>query len=209
MKLVKVIFFCFCVIFVSTPLVFAICNGTNVVKTETANFSSGSSENSEEELAKCISERDRLLEHRDYKKAFSYLRTLCEKYKDSESCNLTYSTYFAMQDDSVNISPSVQNVTLYEVLYYLDLGCKLNNYDSCLKAARLYEYGSKPGASQMKGYSISYDAHEAKKYYKRVCESVSDSAMDACSRVVELSRQSNSNVSLADSFVDNLVKKLN
>ena len=142
MKLVKVIIFCFCVIFVSTPLVFAICNGTNVVKTETANFSSGSSANSKEDLAECISERDRHLEHRDYNKAFSYLRTLCEKYKDSESCNLTYSTYFAMQDDSVNISPSVQNVTLYEVLYYLDLGCKLNNYDSCMKAARLYEYGS-------------------------------------------------------------------
>ena len=72
MKLVKVIIFCFCVIFVSTPLVFAICNGTNVVKTETANFSSGSSANSEEDLAECISERDRLLEQRDYKKAFSY-----------------------------------------------------------------------------------------------------------------------------------------
>ncbi len=60
----------------------------------------------------------------------------------------------------------------------------------------------------MKGYNVAYDAQEAKKYYKRVCESVSDNAMDACSRVVELSRQ-NSNVPLADSFVDNLVKKLN
>jgi TPR repeat protein len=209
MKLLKVFIFCICVISVSTPLVFAICNNNNVGKTEAFNTGSSDVLETEGNLAETMAERDRLLHNRDYQKAFSYLRTLCEKYKDSESCNLTYSTYFAMQDDSVNVSPSAQNITLYEVLYYLDLGCKLNNYDSCMKAARLYEYGSKPGASQMKGYNIDYDAQEAKKYYKRVCESVSDSAMDACSRVVELSRQSNRNVPLADSFVDNLVKKLN
>ncbi|SFS86703.1 hypothetical protein SAMN02910357_02300 [Succinivibrio dextrinosolvens] len=209
MKLIKIFIFCICVICISTPLVFAICNSSNLENREILNTADNGTSASEDNLANCLAERDRLLEHRDYHKAFSYLRTLCEKYKDSESCNLTYSTYFAMQDNSVNVSPSAQNVTLYEVLYYLDLGCKLNNYDSCMKAARLYEYGAKPGASQMKGYNIAYDATEAKKYYKRVCESVSDSAMDACSRVVELSRQNNRNVPLADSFVDNLVKKLN
>ena len=209
MKLLKVFFFFFCVVCVSTPLVFAICNGNNSVDGGMSQTNASNDPYSSEDFAKCIEERDQLLENKDYRKAFSYLRTLCEKYKDSESCNLTYSTYFAMQEDSVNVSPSDQNITLYEVLYYLDLGCKLNNYDSCIKAARLYEYGSKPGASsQVKGYNVAYDAQEAKKYYKSVCESVSDKAMDACSRVVELSRQ-NSNVPLADSFVDNLVKKLN
>lgn len=209
MKLLKVIIFVLCAICISTPLVFAICNGSNgndqltSVNNQNNPYVTGDFEN-------CLRERDTLLENKDYRKAFSYLRTLCEKYKDSESCNLTYSTYFAMQDDSVNVSSSEQNVTLYEVLYYLDLGCKLNNYDSCMKAARLYEYGTKPGASsQVKGYNVAYDAQEAKKYYKRVCESVSDNAIEACSHVVELSRQSNKNIPLADSFVDNLVKKLN
>ncbi len=209
MKLLKVFVFILCVVCVSTPLVFAICNGNNSLDGGMSQTNASNDPYASEDFAKCIEERDQLLENKDYRKAFSYLRTLCEKYKDSESCNLTYSTYFAMQEDSVNVSPSDQNITLYEVLYYLDLGCKLNNYDSCMKAARLYEYGSKPGASsQVKGYNVAYDAQEAKKYYKRVCESVSDNAMDACSRVVELSRQ-NSNVPLADSFVNNLVKKLN
>ena len=209
MKLLKIFVFCLCVVCVSTPLVFAICNGNTSLEGGMSQTNNPNDPCASGDVALCIEERDQLLENKDYRKAFSYLRTLCEKYKDSESCNLTYSTYFAMQEDSVNVSPSDQNITLYEVLYYLDLGCKLNNYDSCMKAARLYEYGSKPGASsQVKGYNVAYDAQEAKKYYKRVCESVSDNAMDACSRVVELSRQS-SNVPLADSFVDNLVKKLN
>ena len=151
---------------------------------------------------KCIAKRDNALEKRDFETAFEYLRKLCDGGKDSKSCNLIYSTYFEMAGNQ-DSSESSQKISLYEVLYYLDVGCKLNDYDSCLKAARIYEYGEKPGAEHSShGYNIAYDAQEAKKYYKRVCESISDSAIEACSHVVDLSTRNNKSyeASLAELF---------
>ena len=113
---------------------------------------------------------------------------LCEDFKNSDACLQTYSTYNAIQSNTEK-NRSLVRVTLYEVLYYLDIGCKLNNYDACMIAGKIYEHGVKPGASQaLYGYNIAYDAQEAKRYYKRVCRSISDKAEEACQKIEELSQ---------------------
>ncbi|MBQ2268349.1 MAG: hypothetical protein II340_08000 [Succinivibrio sp.] len=146
------------------------------------------------DLEKCIAARDSSLRSNDYENAFKYLANLCERFKDSNSCYLTYQTFFSIQSNAA-LKNRKSNITLYEVLYYLDIGCKLNNYDSCMVAAKIYENGIKPGAAQaFFGYNINYDPQEAKRYYKRVCESVSDKAYDACYKVVELSETQQSSL---------------
>lgn len=136
----------------------------------------------------CLKARDDSLRNKEYVQAFSYMRRLCEDFKNSDACLQTYSTYYAIQS-STEKNRSLVRVTLYEVLYYLDIGCKLNNYDACMIAGKIYEHGVKPGASQaLYGYNIAYDAQEAKRYYKRVCRSISDKAEEACQKIEELSQ---------------------
>ena len=58
-----------------------------------------------------------------------------------------------------------------------------------MRAGKIYERGVKPGTSQaLYGYNIAYDAQEAKRYYKRVCRSISDKAEEACKKIEELSQ---------------------
>ena len=69
----------------------------------------------------------------------------------------------------------------------------LNNYSACLRAARIYEYGVKPDSSQaLYGFNVAYDAQEAKRYYKKVCESISDDAPEACKKIVDLTHKTHS-----------------
>ncbi|MGN0916308.1 MAG: hypothetical protein ACI4NE_08160 [Succinivibrio sp.] len=174
------------------PLVIVICEGEDANRSVHSRNESNviASACDDGDIDSCLKARDRALVNENYEKAFSYMKTLCERYKDADSCFKTYETFFAMQR-RIDQKNTVASVTLYEVLYYLDIGCQLNNYDSCLRAARIYEYGVKPGHSQaLYGYNIAYDAQEAKRYYKKVCQSVSESAYEACSKVVELSNKS-------------------
>ncbi|MDY5324402.1 MAG: hypothetical protein SPG96_05735, partial [Succinivibrio sp.] len=78
------------------------------------------------DLEKCIAARDSSLKSNDYENAFKYLAHLCERFKDSNSCYLTYQTFFSIQSNAA-LKNRKSNITLYEVLYYLDIGCKLNN----------------------------------------------------------------------------------
>lgn len=114
------------------------------------------------ELDRCLKARDDSLRNKKYEQAFSYMRRLCENFKNADACLQTYSTYNAIQSNTEK-NRSLVRVTLYEVLYYLDIGCKLNNYDACMMAGKIYEHGVKPGTSQaLYGYNIAYDAQEAK-----------------------------------------------
>ena len=141
-----------------------------------------------DELDRCLKARDDSLRNKKYEQAFSYMRRLCENFKNADACLQTYSTYNAIQSNTEK-NRSLVRVTLYEVLYYLDIGCKLNNYDACMRAGKIYEHGVKPGTSQaLYGYNIAYDAQEAKRYYKRVCRSISDKAEKACKKLEELSQ---------------------
>ncbi|MGN1280278.1 MAG: hypothetical protein ACI4UM_00015 [Succinivibrio sp.] len=136
--------------------------------------------------SKCLIQRDKAIEVKDFYRAFVYLKKLCEGYKDSQSCAMTYNIFYALKADTEKLN-SIPKVTLYEVLYYLDIGCKLNNYDSCMKAGRIYESGNRPSANQTSyGYNVSYDPQEAKRYYQKVCHSISDNSYEACSKIVEL-----------------------
>ena len=61
------------------------------------------------------------------------------------------------------------------------------------RAARIYEYGVKPDSSQaLYGFNVAYDAQEAKRYYKQVCESISDDAPEACKKIVDLTHKTHS-----------------
>ena len=174
------------------PLVVVICQGEErkqelaqtQEKVVEVNFENACTDGN---LDKCLLARDASLRDKNYVAAFKYLSYLCERFKDSKSCLLTYQTFFSMQQGNVKETRGANKITLYEVLYYLDLGCKLNNYDACMVAAKIYENGVKPGSSQaLYGYNINYDPQEARRYYKKVCESVSDKASEACQKIVEL-----------------------
>lgn len=200
MTLIKPFLYLLCSTVLCLPLVIVICNGEESSQAVLPSHIQDTTGNACEsgDITKCRIARDTSLAAENYEKAFSMMRTLCERYDDSESCYMTYSTYYAMQSNNEK-SQSEMRVTLYEVLYFLDLGCKLNNYDSCMRAARIYEYGVKPGTSQaLYGYNIAYDAQEAKKYYKKVCESVSDNAYEACNRLLELTNSNKESLSLSN-----------
>lgn len=192
MKFLKGFLYILCSAILCVPLIIVICQGEESKQSVSISSVSdlGNNPCSNDDLDKCLMARDISLKNEDYEQAFSYLRTLCEKYKDSDSCYKTYSTYFAMHGRQSQ--GNEVRVTLYEVLYYLDIGCKLNNYDACMRAARIYEYGVKPGSSQaLYGYNIAFDAQEAKRYYKKVCESISDNAYEACAKLVDLNTSNN------------------
>ena len=177
------------------PLVIVICQGedSNVEPKSIAPVSLlGERVCSDGNINNCILLRDQALQEKKYAEAFVYLKTLCDRYQDSDSCLMTYETFFNMQETNKSESQNVKT-TLYEVLYYLDLGCKLNNYSACMRAARIYEYGVKPDSSQaLYGFNVAYDAQEAKRYYKKVCESISDDAPEACKKIVDLTHKTHS-----------------
>ena len=173
------------------PLMIIICQGEESKQSLKSAMTSEAVDDSvcrDGELDGCLKARDDSLRNKEYVQAFSYMRRLCEDFKNSDACLQTYSTYNAIQSNTEK-NRSLVRVTLYEVLYYLDIGCKLNNYDACMRAGKIYEHGVKPGASQaLYGYNIAYDAQEAKRYYKRVCRSISDKAEEACKKLEELSQ---------------------
>lgn len=188
MNYLKAILTFVCASLLCVPLIIVICQGeerkfentTDVQKTAAIDNAC-----TDGDLQKCLFARDVSLQSDEYAKAFKYMSVLCERFKDSNSCYLTYQTFFSMQSN--NKPENKVRVTLYEVLYYLDIGCKLNNYDACMVAGKIYENGVKPGSYQaLYGYNINYDPQEAKRYYKKVCESVSDNAYEACSKLVDL-----------------------
>ena len=191
MKLLRAFLYLASVAVLSFPLIIIICQGEESKQSLKSAMTSEAVDDSacrDGSLDGCLKARDDSLRNKEYVQAFSYMRRLCEDFKNSYACLQTYSTYYAIQS-STEKNRSLVRVTLYEVLYYLDIGCKLNNYDACMIAGKIYEHGVKPGASQaLYGYNIAYDAQEAKRYYKRVCRSISDKAEEACQKIEELSQ---------------------
>lgn len=191
MKLLRAFLYFISVAVLCVPLIMIICQGEEnrpSLKSSSASEMIDGSVCRDGDLNRCLQARDESLRNKDYEQAFSFMRRLCEVFKDSDSCLQTYSTYNSIKSNSEK-SGSLVKVTLYEVIYYLDIGCKLNNYDACMNAGRIYEHGVKPGTSQaLYGYNIAYDAQEAKRYYKKVCSSISDKAEEACLKVEELSK---------------------
>lgn len=191
MKLLRAFLYLASVAVLSFPLIIIICQGEESKQSLKSAMTSEAVDDSvcrEGSLDGCLKARDDSLRNKENVQAFSYMRRLCEDFKNSDACLQTYSTYYAIQS-STEKNRSLVRVTLYEVLYYLDIGCKLNNYDACMIAGKIYEHGVKPGASQaLYGYNIAYDAQEAKRYYKRVCRSISDKAEEACQKIEELSQ---------------------
>ncbi len=207
MNILKTFFYILCSAILCVPLVIVICQGEESKQSVSISSVSqlGNNPCENDDLEKCLMARDISLKNEDYEQAFSYLRTLCEKFKDSDSCYKTYSTYFSMHGSQSQ--GSEVRVTLYEVLYYLDIGCKLNNYDACMRAARIYEYGVKPGSSQaLYGYNIAFDPQEAKRYYKKVCESVSDNAYEACAKIVDLNSSIGPRTRRSETMVSDLIR---
>ena len=191
MKLLRAFLYLASVAVLSFPLIIIICQGEESKQSLKSAMTSEAVDDSacrDGSPDGCLKARDDSLRNKEYVQAFSYMRRLCEDFKNSDACLQTYSTYYAIQS-STEKNRSLVRVTLYEVLYYLDIGCKLNNYDACMIAGKIYEHGVKPGASQaLYGYNIAYDAQEAKRYYKRVCRSISDKAEEACQKIEELSQ---------------------
>ena len=187
MKLLRAFLYLASVAVLSFPLIIIICQGEESKQSLKSAMTSEAVDDSvcrEGSLDGCLKARDDSLRNKEYVQAFSYMRRLCEDFKNSDACLQTYSTYNAIQSNTEK-NRSLVRVTLYEVLYYLDIGCKLNNYDACMIAGKIYEHGVKPGASQaLYGYNIAYDAQEA----KRVCRSISDKAEEACQKIEELSQ---------------------
>ena len=190
MKLLRTFLYLASIIVICVPLIILICHG---VACKTPKKSSVASENVvvdvclDGDLNKCLKAKDDSLAKGEYVQAFSYMRKLCEDFKKSDACFQLYSTYNAIKSET-EIKRSAVRVTLYEVIYYLDIGCKLNNYDACMRAGMIYEHGVKPGDSQNSySYNIAYDPQEAKRYYKKVCSSISDKAEEACMKIEELS----------------------
>lgn len=191
MKLLRAFLYVASVAVLCVPLIIIICQGEESKQSLKTTMTSESVDDSicrDGDLERCLKARDDSLRNKEYELAFSYMRRLCEDFKNSDACLQTYSTYYAIQSNTEK-NRSLVRVTLYEVLYYLDIGCKLNNYDACMRAGKIYEHGVKPGTSQaLYGYNIAYDAQEAKRYYKRVCSSISDKAEEACLKIEELSQ---------------------
>lgn len=171
------------------PLVYIICSSSSDL------FSAYSKDNADisdadickdGEYSKCLIQRDNAIKSGDLYLSFQLASELCEKHMDPESCALTYNSFNSLKAASAKDN-SIPKITLYQVLYYLDIGCKLNNYDSCMKAGQIYEYGVKQSSRQSGyDYNVSYDPQEAKRYYQKVCHSISDKSYEACSKIVSL-----------------------
>lgn len=191
MKILKGFLYLISVIALCIPLGIVICQGSEnktPLRTQGATVFNDTV-CADGDLEKCLLARDQSLKQRDFSKAYAYLKILCEKFKDANSCYVTYPTFFAMQAN-VEKEQKLVRATLYEVLYYLDIGCNLGNMDSCMAAGKIYEYGVKPSSTTaVYGYAIAYDGLEAIRYFKKVCNSNAEYADDACAKVNVLTQE--------------------
>ena len=140
MKLLRAFLYLASVAVLSFPLIIIICQGEESKQSLKSAMTSEAVDDSvcrDGELDGCLKARDDSLRNKEYVQAFSYMRRLCEDFKNSDACLQTYSTYNAIQSNTEK-NRSLVRVTLYEVLYYLDIGCKLNNYDACMIAGKIY-----------------------------------------------------------------------
>jgi hypothetical protein len=128
--------------------------------------------------------QESFLKHK-YKKSFAMLKNLCKEHHLHKACRLIYMNYATLSDSTAS---RTDLISPYEVLYYLDLGCKNNDMEACMISANIYDSGLRRrhhfrGRPDGKLSLIDFDKKKASFYFSKVCNTKSAYTFEACNRL--------------------------